>query len=408
MSNTEKNSPPTEKRSKLTLPSLILSRFATITPTLIIGLLLVDIAATFQCPVGVAGQLQTISSLAGLAGALILAAISVRYRSASLLLIGITLLAVSALGSYLSPNFSVMLLIFSLSGVGNAVIPSMTATLVGERFPMESRSHAMGWLVAGMSLANVVGAPLIGVISSLWGWRIVFLLYAFPLFLATLVLSYKAFPDSDSHRAAASTGYLEGFKGVFSSRSAIGCLLGFALATAAYQSILLYSASFYRQRFLLSTGIVSIVTLSGALFFTVGGLISGRLVNKYGRKSVAVISAFAASVPIIAFTNLSDPWTSMGAMFLGRFFTGVMVTSATLLTLEQIPKFRGSMMSISQAASMLGSTIGAMVGGWSLLVFGYELIGVSLGAMMLSAAVALQLLSVDPLRVSKPVQPPKV
>ncbi len=397
MTDTEKDSSSTKKRSKLVLPSLVLSRFATITPTLIIGLLLVDIAATFECPVGVAGQLQTASSLAGLAGALILAAISVRYKSTSLILIGLTLLTASALGSYLTPNLPAMLLIFSLSGLGNAIITPMTATLVGERFPIESRSHAMGWLVAGMSLANVVGAPLIGAISSLYGWRTVFLIYALPLFVATLALSYKSFPEGDNYRAVASHGYLDGFKGVFSSRSAIGCLLGFAFATAAYQSILLYSASFYRQRFLLSTGVVSIITLTGALFFTVGGLISGRLVNRYGRKNIAVVSALAASIPILAFTNLLDPWTSMGAMFLGRFFTGVLVTSVNLLTLEQIPKFRGSMMSISQAASMFGSTIGAVVGGWSLLVFGYELVGVTLGALMLSAAIVFQILSVDPL-----------
>jgi DHA1 family inner membrane transport protein len=404
MSDTQEASATIEKRSRLVLPSLVISRFATITPTLILGLLLVDIAATFECPVGVAGQLQTASSLVGLAGALFLAAISVRYRSASLLMIGLAILATAALGSYLSPNLPVMLLLFSLSGLGNAIITPMTSTLVGERFHQESRSHAMSWLVAGMSLANVVGAPLIGTISSILGWRMVFLLYALPLFLSTLLLAYTAFPYSKSHQTTAPAGYLEGFKGVFSSHSAIACLFGFAFATASYQSILLYSASFYRQRFLLSTGIVSIITLTGALFFTVGGLASGRLVNRYGRKTVTVISALAASVPIIAFTNLPDPWISMGAMFLGRFFTGVLVTSATLLTLEQVPRFRGSMMSISQAASMLGSTIGATIGGWALLVYGYELIGVTLGVMMLLAAIVYQILSNDPIRDYNPIR----
>ena len=406
MSDTLEASSTNEKKNRLVLPSLVISRFAAITPSLILGLLLVDIAAAFECSVGVAGQLQTASSIVGLVGALILAAISIKYRSASLLMIGLTLLATAALGSYLSPNLPVMLLLFSLSGLGNAIITPMTSTLVGERFPQGSRSHAMSWLVAGMSLANVVGAPLIGTISSLFGWRMVFLLYAFPLFLSTLLLAYTAFPYRKSHQTTTHASYIEGFRGVFSSHSAIACLFGFAFATASYQSILLYSASFYRQRFLMPISIVSIVTLTGALFFTVGGLASGRLVNMYGRKTITVISALAAGFPIIAFTNLPDPWISMGAMFLGRFFTGVLVTSANLLTLEQVPRFMGSMMSISQATSMLGSTLGATIGGWALIVTGYELIGVTLGVMMLLAAIVFQILSIDPIRASNSVRAP--
>ena len=406
MGDANKDSTINEKKSGFELLSLTLSRFASITPTLIFGLLLVDIAETFQCPVGVAGQLQTASSLAGLAGALIIAAISVKYRSSSLLLIGLALLTISALGSYLAPSLSVMILIFTLSGLGNAIISSMASTLVGERFSPDRRSHAMSWLTAGLSLANVIGAPLIGTVSSLMGWRMVYLLYAFPLFLLILLLVYTALPRSVSPQTTSSVGFLEGFRGVFINSSAIACLVGYALATASYQSILLYGASFFRQRFLLSTGFVSIITLAGALLFTVGGLASGRLVNKYGRKPVSVFSALAAGLPILSFTNLPDLWISIGMMFLGRFFTGMLVTSINLLTLEQVPRFRGTMMSIGQAASMLGSTIGATVGGWTLLVSGYGLIGVALGSMMISAAVVLQILSKDPLRTSVSIKNP--
>ena len=144
MGDAEKDSTTTKKRSKLVLSSLTISRYATITPTLIIGLLLVDIAATYQVPVGVAGLLQTASSLVSLAGALLLAAVSVRYRSSSLLLIGLAVLTVSALGSSLPPSLPTMLLLYSLSGLGNAIISPMTSTLVGERFPPEGRSRING------------------------------------------------------------------------------------------------------------------------------------------------------------------------------------------------------------------------------------------------------------------------
>jgi predicted MFS family arabinose efflux permease len=62
------------------------------------------------------------------------------------------------------------------------------------------------------------------------------------------------------------------------------------------------------------------------------------------------------------------------------------------------------MMSIGQAASMLGSTIGATVGGWALLVSGYELIGITLGVMMLLTAIVFQILSNDPIKTSNSIR----
>ncbi len=385
------------KENKLTLISLTLARFATITPTLIVGLILVDIATTFQCPIGLAGQLQTAASLAGLIGALLLTAISVRYKSSTLLLVGLILITFSAVGSYLAPTFTIMLIVFTLAGLGNAVISPMAMALVGERFQPQHRSHAMSWLTAGVSLANVIGAPIIGLISSNQGWRNVYLLYGVPLFSAVLLISYLTISREEKPKQVTSVNILDGFKGVFSNISAIGCLLGNTLTNAAYQAILLYGASFFRQRFLMSMTFVSIITLVGALLFTIGGLVSGPLVNKFDRKTITVFSSLATGLPIILFTNLSNVWVSIGLMFIGRFFYGVLVTSSNLLFLEQVPSFRGSMMSLAQAAAMLGQAVGATIGGWALLVSGYDLIGGTLGIIMIVAAILFQILSKDPL-----------
>lgn len=361
---------PDTARKKLVLPSLVLSRFASITPIQVLNLLLVDIAASYGSSVGVAGQLQTASSSVGLIGALLVAAISVKFRSASLLLVGLTVLSLSSLGVYLAPSLQVMLIFYALSGLANSIIPPMSSTLVGERFTPGLRSHAMSWLTVGMSLAGIVGPPIVSTISSLWGWRLVFLAYAFPLYLVTLLLSIVALKNKEAPKTATASSILEGFKAIFSNRSAISCLVGYALACAAYQAIMLYAASFYRQRFLLSSGVVSLIVLVGALFSTLGAFAGGHLVNRFGRKPVSVLSAVAAGVPIIFFTNLTDPWASIGAVYLGRFFTSVLVISVNLLLLEQVTKYRGSMMSISSAASSLGSTMGAMTGGWVLITYG--------------------------------------
>jgi len=66
------------------------------------------------------------------------------------------------------------------------------------------------------------------------------------------------------------------------------------------------------------------------------------------------------------------------------------------LALEQIPKFRGTMMSVDTAAISLGSALGTVVGGPALLSFDYQGLGMALGMMGVAAAVVFYFLTIDP------------
>jgi len=82
-------------------------------------------------------------------------------------------------------------------------------------------------------------------------------------------------------------------------------------------------------------------------------------------------------------------------------FIGMTSTASSSLTLEQTPGFRGTMMSVNSAASSMGSTLGAGVGGLALLVFDYGGMALSLGLMGIAAAIVFQLLAIDPTRTEK-------
>lgn len=282
----------------------------------------------------------------------------------------------------------------------DAVIFDWDGTLAGDHFPFDKRTSAIGWLNAGLSLSYVVGAPAIGFIAGLHGWRLAFLGFVLPISLLSLLLAAKALPftPSGDPSPTGKKNSLEGYKVVFSNRSAIACLVGFALSMAAWQAILLYSSSFFRQRFLLSTTSASLFFVAAALCYTSGSLVSGRLVEKFGRKPSTVLAAFISCIFIISYTNSPDLWLSVAVAFLGCLFTGMLTTSSTSLTLEQVPRFRGAMMSIQSAASNAGSALGAGVGGLALLLYDYEFVGISLGGIGIIGAAIFYLLAIDPTR----------
>jgi len=213
------NLPSATKRSsgRLFLPSLAFSYFATGPLGVLTGLLLIDIALTFEVSVGVMGQINTPFYVVAVIFALFMGVLSVRFRHKTLLMIGLLSVTISALGCFLASNFNLMLMSYSLSGIGTAMVTPMAITLIGEYLPLEKRTNAIGWIVASGALSYVIGAPVIGFIADLGGWRFVLLGFVLPVSLASLLLAYIGLPfASRNHQPAMSKRvYLGSFKEVY-------------------------------------------------------------------------------------------------------------------------------------------------------------------------------------------------
>lgn len=344
------------------------------------------------------GQVNAVSSIAAVIFALFMGVLNVRFRHKSLLMIGLLLVNISALGCSLASSFTLMLISYPLSGVGTAMVAPMVVTLIGEHLPLEKRANAIGLIIACGGISYVIGPPVIGFIADLGGWRFTLFGFVIPISLASLLLAFVGLSSTSRSRqpAIGKGAYLKSFKRILSNRSATACLAGNILRSIAYMVILLYGISFFRQRFLASTGFASIIMLGGALCYTLGSLVCGRFANRYGRKLSTVLTALLAGIFTISFAYLPNLWLSIALIFLGAWFFGMGASASSSLTLEQVPKFRGTMMSINSAAIGLGSALGAALGGLELVLFNYEVLSSTLGAMGIAAAIVFYFLAMDP------------
>lgn len=388
------------RTGRLLLPSLVISSFATQPPLLITGLLLIDIGLTFGYPVGVVGQIRTVSSIVSMIIALLMGVLSVRFRPRNLLLLGLLFLSFSALGCFLSPNFPMMVLLYSLTGIGTAMIVPMASTIIGENFSLDERSTAVGWNQAGTSIAFLIGSPLVSYIAGLGGWRTTFLAVYLPSALIGFAVSFMGIPRTpqDPIRTTSEIGYLDGVKKVITNRSAIACLVGTMTAMASWSGNLTYTMSFFRQSFSMATGLASILLSFMALGKTLGHLVSGSLINKFGRKTFIVASLLLLGVTTLAYMNIDSIWPSMIIVCLCCVVAGFMMSSMTSLNLEQVPAYRSSMMSLSVTSRLIGGTMGAGLGGLVLLLFDYGGLGLALGLIGLLSAIVYYLFAIDPTR----------
>ena len=388
-----------DSSGRFIISSLALSRITTRTGGILTGLFLVDIGLTFGASVGVIGQIPTTSSILAMAFALLMGVLSVRFSYKSLLMTGLLFYAASALGCALAPSYTTMLLTYSLTGIGIAMVNPMSVALVGEHIPLDRRPMAIGWIFIIMALSSsFLAGPIMAYLSGIGGWRMAFLGYPLPIALMSIALAYIGIPSiSRSTRiGGAETKHMEGFKELFKNRSAVACVIGSMLGAASFTGIIVYGISLYREKFLIPKEMTALLWLGMPLSNSVGSMFSGRFVNRFGRKPLTILGAFLMGLSTILYTNVPGFWLSVALAYLCCMFAGVRGTAADSLNVEQMPKFRGTMMSANAAGYNLGSAFGSAIGGAILVWLGWEALGAVLGGMGIAASLVFHLFTIDP------------
>ena len=182
----------------------------------------------------------------------------------------------------------------------------------------------------------------------------------------------------------------------------MACLIGVVIARASWQGLAYYSVSYYRSSFLMPTRWAAVLFSGLALSFTSGSLLSGRIVNRYGRKRLTIIGVILMGSLTALFTNVSLFWISLALTMTGSFFGGIRLAATSSLSLEQVPGFRGPMMSLNTAAVNIGASFGAFIGGMMLLWYGWNMLGIVLGLTGFLAAIVYLFFTVDPIKTRPP------
>jgi len=380
------NEDSTYRRILLTI--IIASSVAWV-PSFLAGILLLDIGDTFGLPIGVVGQIFTVARIVGVVSALLLGMITVRYRSKTLLIVGLLAFVVFSVSCFLAPSFSIMLVSFSLSGLGLAIVMPMSMSLVGEHLPVEKRANAIGLVSASTAVPGLLFGPLIGFVVNMGGWRLAFLVFILPLTLLGLLTVVRWLPtgSNGTENEGSNVDLLKGFKEVFRNRSALASLIGYTLALASMTAVASYSPSYLRESFPVSTEFVSTVFSGVNILYSVGSVACARTVDRFGRKRVLIGSLLFASILIILSMYVSNLWLTLTIIYLSYMMMGFVYTVAISLALEQLPGFQGTMMSLNTAAGNLGMAMGSAAGGAILLLYDYGPVGISLGALGIIATI---------------------
>jgi predicted MFS family arabinose efflux permease len=213
-----------------------------------------------------------------------------------LLLALTSLLLVADLMCGLAPTFPIVLLGRALFGVGLGGFWAVALAVGGRLAPKRSRARAISLIVAGITVATIVGLPIGSMIGSQYGWRASFWVAAGFAALAIISLSV-ALPSLNTVQKVRRANF-HGLLADRQVRSALGlvlCLFGGNLA--AYT----YLAPYLRVRAGLGVASVPIILLLFGITSFAANFLMPIPLARYPRITVAA----QAIAMIIALAGLS-------------------------------------------------------------------------------------------------------
>ena len=384
--------------------SLAIAFFGTSMLDVLSSLFLVDLARTFfgsSDPIylGIVSQIVTISSIAAIVFGVLNGFLSVRFKHKTLLLFGALCIVVGAVGCLLAPNLLFMLIFYPFDGIGTIIVGAMSFTLIGESIPLEKRAKSIGVVTSSGILSIAIGFAIAGFGANIGGYRSYLAWYVLPISLVALLAAFLLIPKNLVQSSNPRQSFSESFKQVFLNKSTSACLLGNMFLTAAGMWSF-YAASFWRGYYSLPIEVVALITVAVVLVYALGGFMGGRLVNRVGRKRFVVTNWFARGVLIAAVVFMPNVYSALFISFVATLIGGFAVTGGHSLMVEQAPKSRGTMMSISGVFASIGVTIGTAFGGLALRQ-GFQLLGLMLGVFAVVASLIILLIAKEPCAPTK-------
>ena len=387
---------------RMFLPSLSAAFFAISISGPVFALLTVDIAKTFfgsadQAAIGATSQISTVNNAAEVALALLMGVLAVRFKHKSLLLAGVALVAVSAIGGFFAPTLLWLQLSFALEGAGSITVSILGLTLIGDSLPFSKKAKAVSYVTAATSLASLIAILIIGFVTAGGGWRSVLMFFVMPVAVASLILTFLTLPSRthEQQPTAGKEAYLKSFKQVLLNKSAASCIIGGMLINAA--AFVVFVFAFYRTQFSISLFSTVGIMMTAAVIFIVASLLVGRLANRFGTKNLVVVGGVGNGILMAAFFFIPNLWAALTVHMIGLTFGVIGLTAFQCLALDQAPKSRGTMMSVKSVFANIGGAIGTAVGGLVLIYsLSYQAVGIVLGAFSIAAAVIWFFLTKQP------------
>jgi MFS family permease len=196
----------------------------------------------------------------------------------------------------LAHSFASLFIFRFLTGVGEGAYFSNDRPIISAYTPEKKRGLGQGVSFIGLGIGMFIGISLAGWISDLWGWRSVFILYAFPSFLASFLI-FRLVDEPPRSEPKKSEEKKVSYSLIFTSRDLWLLFLGGIPAIYALWVVGTWAPAMFKElgveSLAQSSFYSSLLGISAIPGLSLTGFMSDRLARKgKGRKGIIAIEFF--------------------------------------------------------------------------------------------------------------------
>jgi DHA1 family inner membrane transport protein len=349
--------------------------------------LLPSIADSLGTTEPTAGHVISAYALGVVVGAPLIAALTARMSRRTLLIALMVAFTIGNTATVLAQNYGMLMAARFVAGLPHGAYFGVAALVAAHLAGPESRAKAVGQVMLGLSVANVVGVPASTWLGNAFGWRAAFVVVAIGLltiaalfaFLPTLAGMKITNPMTELGALARPQVWFTLFIGI------VG--FGGMFAFYTYISTTLTSVSGVSESF------VPFALMLFGLGMVAGNIAGGALADR-GVVRAIFISLVSIMVVLVLFALFgSNPWAALTLTFLIGL-SGVALTPALQIRLMDVAEDAQTLAaSLNHSALNIANAGGAWLGGLVIAAgYGYKapsLLGAGLavaGAMVLGLA----------------------
>lgn len=326
---------------------------------LIVGGVLPKIAKDLDVSIATAGQLITVFALVYAVTGPILLSVTSKVERKKLMLITLGIFCLGNLMTFLSPNFTLVMVARVLTAMSASLVIVLALTITRRIVVPELRARALGIIFMGVSSALVLGVP-IGIVIADWiGWRSLFLAIAF-LSLVSMQFIFLFLEKLPGEKQLPLITQVKALGNVKIAAAHLATMF----TLAGHYTLYAYFAPFLETTMELNEYWISVCYFLFGIAAVSGGAFGGALADKFGStKSILfIISSFAVALFILPYTTFYMPLFLVVMMLWGALSWALAPPQQNYI-IESDPITSDVHQSFNNSALQVGIAIGSLVGG---------------------------------------------
>jgi len=292
-------------------------------------------------------------------GAPTIAALAASWPRKRLLLTLLCAFVVGTLASAALPSVGWVICARFAAGLPHGAYFGIATLVAGSLLGPSKRGRGIAIVISGLSVANIVGVPVITWLGQIAGWRVAYLVVA-ALFAATFVAVWWAVPWQPGDAGATARRELAAFGRGQVWFTIATVTFGFGGFFAVYS----YVAPMATDVSGLPAGAVPFVLMTFGIGMTLGNIIGGRLVDWSVRRTLYIFfPALIVSFVLFALTA-RYPVGLFGGFFLIAMTASVLSPVMQARLMDTAHESKAIAASLNHSAFNISNSLGAMAGGY--------------------------------------------